>query len=250
MADPGPGSFRFNNAAFASITAAAFDDQSAAPGNPDVSAAVLAWDDSTNPGNRGLLLIKKASAPQNFMLFRVSGASVDNAGWTQLALAPIATAGAFSNGDLCSTEFSATGDFAGAASESANGLVDQATNAEIRSAAPGAHAIMAEDLETAAAQVALADTATVAVDWDAGINFTLTVAGNRTIGNPTNGQPGTHRTIMVQGNNATDRTLAFSNQFLGELPTIADCDNARWYLLTMYCHSVTHFVVSAKRANG
>jgi hypothetical protein len=54
----------------------------------------------------------------------------------------------------------------------------------------------------------------------------------------------------VQGNDATDRTITFGNQFLGEVPTITDCDNGRWYLLSIYCHGTTHFVASAKRANG
>jgi hypothetical protein len=105
-------------------------------------------------------------------------------------------------------------------------------------------------IETASAGVALADAATVALDWDAGINFTLTVTANRVIGNPTNGQPGTWRTILVQGNDATDRAITFGNQFLGELPTITDADNTRWYLLMIYCVSASHFVVSSKKANG
>jgi hypothetical protein len=136
------------------------------------------------------------------------------------------------------------------ATESASGIVDMATEAEIYSAASGAHALMAADLETAAAGVALTDAATVAVDWDTGINFTLTVTANRAIGNPTNGQPGTWRTILVQGNDTTDRTLSFGNQFLGELPTITDCDSGRWYLLLIHCVSATHFTVSSKKANG
>jgi hypothetical protein len=134
------------------------------------------------------------------------------------------------------------------ADETNTGVVDMATNAEIRAAASGAHAIMAEDLETAAADVALTDAATVAVDWDAGINFTLTVTANRVIGNPTNGQEGTWRTILVQGNDGTDRTITFGNQYLGELPVITDCDSGRWYLLMIFCVNSAHFVVSSKRA--
>jgi hypothetical protein len=109
MADPGNGGFRLNNAALASVTAAAFDDLSAATGNPDVSAAVLSWDDSTNTTNRGTILIKDVAAPQNFALYRITGASVDNAGWTQLALAHVASAGSFTNGNPCSIEFSPSG---------------------------------------------------------------------------------------------------------------------------------------------
>jgi len=134
--------------------------------------------------------------------------------------------------------------------ESAAGFVEMATDAEIRSAATGAKAVMAQDLETASALVALTDAGTVAVDWDAGINFSLTVTANRAIGNPTNGQPGTWRTILVQGDDTTDRTITFGAQYLGEVPTITDCDSGRWYLISIYCVTSSHFVASSKRAKG
>jgi hypothetical protein len=252
MADPGTGDLRLNNASLSSVTAIAVDDLSALSGNPDVSAVVLSWDDSTQTSNRGTLTIKKASNPANFAVYRISGASTDNSGWTQLAVTHIASAGSFSASDLLVLEFSRSADnyTLATASESVEGGVEMATNAEIRAATSGAKAIMAEDLETAAAGVALSDAATVAVDWDTGINFTLTVTANRAIGNPTNGQPGTWRTILVQGNDTTDRTITFGNQYLGEVPTITDCDSGRWYLLTIHCVSASHFVVSSKRANG
>lgn len=66
----------------------------------------------------------------------------------------------------------------------------------------------------------------------------------------TNGQPGTWRTILVQGNDGTDRTITFGNQYLGDVPAITDCDSVRWYLLMIFCVSTSHFVISAKRAKG
>lgn len=131
---------------------------------------------------------------------------------------------------------------------------DAASVADVRSAAAAtaldAQVLTAPLLESAAAGVALTDAATVAVNWDNAINFTLTVTANRVIGNPTNGQPGTWRTILVQGNDATDRVITFDTQFLGEIPVITDADSGRKYLLMIYCVSTTHFVVSAKRAQG
>jgi hypothetical protein len=41
-------------------------------------------------------------------------------------------------------------------------------------------------LNTAAALVALTDATTVAIDWTAGINFSLTLTTNLILGNPTN----------------------------------------------------------------
>lgn len=136
------------------------------------------------------------------------------------------------------------------ADETDSGVLDLATDAEIRAAATGAHAITAADLETAAAFVALTDAAPVAVDWDTGINFSLTVTASRQIGNPTNGQPGTTRRILVQASTSTDRTITFGNQFLGEVPVITDCDDTKWYMLYLECITASHFAVSAKRVNG
>ena len=83
------------------------------------------------------------------------------------------------------------------ATTAAAGLVELATVAELRSAPTRDKALVAEHIEAASAAVALADAATVALNWDAGINFTLTVTASRVIGNPTNGQPGTWRTVLA-----------------------------------------------------
>lgn len=253
MADPGAGDFRLNNATLSSVTAAAVDDLSALTGNPDVSAVVLSWDDSTQTSNKGTLLIKKASAPQNYAVYRISGASTDNSGWTQLALTYVSHAGSFTAADLCVVEFFAASDtfVLPTAAETTEGGVEMATSAEMYSAATGAKAIMAQDLETTAAFVALTETGgSVAVDWDTFINGSVTVDQNSAIANPTNGQPGTFRHIYVIGNDATDRTITFGNQFLGEVPTITDCDSTRAYLLSIMCITSTHFTVSAKKALG
>lgn len=140
----------------------------------------------------------------------------------------------------------------GAATTGVAGLVTLATDTEIRAGAGGAanDVITANSLTSAAALVVLTDAATVALDWNAGINFQLIVAGNRVLGNPTNGKPGTWRTIMLQGNDATLRTLTFGVNYLGEVPTIVDATNAKFYLLSIYCVTTGHFVVSSKRALG
>jgi hypothetical protein len=49
----------------------------------------------------------------------------------------------------------------------------------------------------------------------------------------------------VQGNDAIDRTITFGNQFLGDIPVITDCDNTKWYDLTIKCITTLHFTVVA-----
>jgi len=136
-----------------------------------------------------------------------------------------------------------------AATDESSGVVELATSAEVAAAAEN-KVLTAGHLETAAESVALTDASTVAVDWTAAVNFTLTVTDDREIGNPTNGIPGTSRTILVQGDDSTDREITFDTEFLGDVPTITDCDDGTWYLLTIFCIAVDHFVVSKKRAKG
>jgi hypothetical protein len=102
--------------------------------------------------------------------------------------------------------------------------VDYATVAETRAAATGDKVFTTDLIEAAAAFVALTDAETVAVDWDNAINFSLTLGGNRTLGNPTNGQPGTWRTFIITQDGTGSRTLAFGDQYHfegGTTPTLS-----------------------------
>lgn len=135
-----------------------------------------------------------------------------------------------------------------ASSTSAAGTVEKATAAEVYSAATD-KGLTADLIESASAEVTLTDGASPAFDWDAGINRVWTMAANRACPNPTNGQPGTYRTIRVIGNDATNRTLTFGTQYEGDLPTLTDIDNAKQYLLYVRCITSTHFVVSAQNAS-
>lgn len=189
-----------------------------------------------------------------FLATTISLSGVDIHGATELASATMALTDELPFYDLSATAnkritmSNVIGSFV--MSESQAGFGEMATHAEIWAATTGAKALMAEDLETAAAAVSLTDASTVAINWDNGINFEVTITANRILGNPTNGQPGTTRTVYVVGDSSTDRTLTFGNQYLGEVPTLTDIDNGRHYLLTIFCRSASHFIVSAKRAVG
>lgn len=109
MADPGTGEIRFNDASLASATAIAINDATAESGNPDVSAVILTWDDSAS-AIRGTLTIQNTSAPENFAVYSITGASTDNTGWIELAVTYVSSSGSFTAGDLLSVLFSRTGD--------------------------------------------------------------------------------------------------------------------------------------------
>ena len=107
MADPGDGIVRFNNATPASVTAIAIDDTSADSGNPDISAEIISWDDST-AAIKGRLIFREIGSPQNFYIYSLTGLT-DNAGWSELAVTHVAGNGTFADADNLSVEFQRTG---------------------------------------------------------------------------------------------------------------------------------------------
>lgn len=212
-------------------------------GTGDVTAAANIADNALVVGDGGTKGIKAhASGPPGDAAFKNTGTTAGTvaAGDDSRIVNSVPNSRAVSAG----TGLSGGGDLSADRTLS----VDKASDANVRAAA--ADKVLTADLiETASALVALSDAATVDVDWDAGVAFSLTVADNRTIGNPTNGQPGTFRVITVQGNDGTDRTLSFGNQFKGDLPAITDCDSATWYDLYLRCITTTHFTVTAHKSN-
>ena len=110
-ADPGTGTLRLNHGTIGSASAIFIDDADA--NSADVSAFLLTWDDSTNTGDRGQIYITKKSAPANFAIFKVSGASTDASGYVKLAVTYVASNGSFANADPIAVEFNRTGNVGG-----------------------------------------------------------------------------------------------------------------------------------------
>lgn len=103
MADPGSGIIRFNNATPASVTAIAVDDNNSSA--QDISAYVIAWDDSTST-NKGTLTIKQGTSLAIYTITTLT----DNAGWTELAVTYVSGAGTFSDATATFVTFLRTGD--------------------------------------------------------------------------------------------------------------------------------------------
>jgi hypothetical protein len=133
------------------------------------------------------------------------------------------------------------------ASQTAAGIVEQATNAETQTGtdtdryitpanltakeatvaelrANTADRIITTDIAySALAEVTLTDAATVAVDMDTGINFVVTLAGNRALGNPTNTEVGKTGRIRVVQDGTGTRTLSYESSWEfagGSAPTL------------------------------
>ena len=60
---------------------------------------------------------------------------------------------------------------------------------------------------------ALTDASTIAVDFDVGQNFTVTLAGNRALGNPTNVTPGQTGSIFITQDGTGSRTLSYGTSW-------------------------------------
>jgi hypothetical protein len=126
-------------------------------------------------------------------------------------------------------------------------LDDIASDAQVRGATIGDHGLVASHLESASAPVALTDQATIGLDWKSGFNFTVTLGGNRTLGNPSNGIPGTWRTVQVTQDANGTRTLDYGNQYvfpggLVRKPVIGT-GNGAVSRISIYCRATNLFEV-------
>jgi hypothetical protein len=131
-----------------------------------------------------------------------------------------------------------------AATTSATGVVEEATDAEVR-ASTDSKFLDACHLNTAAAYVTLTDGASIAVDWSTFINGTVTLGGNRTLANPTNEVVGQWRFIEVVQDGTGSRTLSFGSEYDfpgGSAPTLSTGAN-EIDTLAIHCRSTTKYYV-------
>lgn len=105
-----------------------------------------------------------------------------------------------------------------------------ATAAQYRAGTSGNLALTPAQVWAAAALVTLTQAATIPVDMSAGINFTTTMTGNRTLGTPSNAKPGQSGVIEILQDGTGGRTLAFASGWVfagGTPPTLSTAANAR-----------------------
>ena len=97
--------------------------------------------------------------------------------------------------------------------------------------------------------VALTDAATIAVDLSLGNNFSVTLAGNRTLGDPTNVTAGQSGVIVVTQDGTGSRTLAYAGtkwKFAGgTAPTLTAGSGGAVDVLAYYVESATRITVTS-----
>lgn len=96
--------------------------------------------------------------------------------------------------------------------------------------------------------VGLTDAATIAVDLSLGNNFSVTLGGSRTLGDPTNVTAGQSGVIVVTQDGTGGHTLAYGGtkyKFVGgTTPVVTDTAGAV-SVLAYYCESTTRITVTA-----
>ena len=99
-----------------------------------------------------------------------------------------------------------------------------ATVAQLLAGASSAVAVTPAALIAAAAPVALVDAATITPDLATGINFTVTLGGNRILANPANAQPGASGVVIVSQDGTGSRALAYGSawKFPGGAPVLSN----------------------------
>lgn len=173
-------------------------------------------------GDRILLKNQSAGAENGIYIVAASGAparATDAGSSTELVNAAVWVSEGTANADhlyVCTTNAPITVDttaltwvnpFAAAATTFA-------TAAEFRAGDEAAKALSPDNVFDAAAFVALTDGATVTPDFDAGFNFTWTIAGNRTLANPSNAKEGQTGCIQItQDGTGTRLISAYGNQY-------------------------------------
>ena len=98
-----------------------------------------------------------------------------------------------------------------------------ATAAEIWGGTNATHPVTPAGIAAASAPQPLVDATTIAPDLSAGLNFTVTLAGNRTLANPANAQPGDNGLIVITQDGTGSRALAYGAawKFPGGAPVLS-----------------------------
>lgn len=106
--------------------------------------------------------------------------------------------------------------------------VAEATDAAIWTGASASNRLSPRRLYTSSVEQLLTDAATITPDFSAGINFGVTLGGNRTLANPVNTKSGQQGTIIITQDATGSRTLAYGAnwKFVANLSTLSTAANS------------------------
>ncbi len=135
-----------------------------------------------------------------------------------------------------------------AATTSATGVVELAEDSEVASSTAG-KVLTADNIEGASDYVAITSSSNLmALDWDAGVNRSVTLGEDTELSNPTGGQPGTWRRIKFTQDGTGTRAITYGTnyKFAGgsaNAPALS-AGAGEVTILDIYCDTTTSFFVS------
>jgi hypothetical protein len=89
----------------------------------------------------------------------------------------------------------------------------EATSSQMWAGTTSAAVVTPKKIFDAAAEITLTDGATITPDFNTGLNFKVTLGGNRTLANPTNAKEGQSGVIVVTQDGTGSRTLSYGTNW-------------------------------------
>jgi hypothetical protein len=89
----------------------------------------------------------------------------------------------------------------------------EATDSQVWTGSSTTTGMTPRRLFTTAAEVSLTDGATITPDFNTGLNFKVTIAGNRSLANPTNAKSGQSGIIVITQDGTGSRTLTYGTNW-------------------------------------
>ena len=202
------------------------------PGAGSNADTLTVGDPGSNPGNLNLksgtsgdgVTVSPTGATFNSasnLTFNFSNSGAGSAA-VQVGGSPVVVSG--NNLSDVGNAATAFGNIKQGATTSATGVIELATAAESKAATATDKAATASNLADYVSPQTLTDAATVALDVSLGVNSKVTLAGNRTLGNPTNLKSGQSGLISITQDATGTRTLAYASNWKfsgGTAPTLS-----------------------------
>lgn len=116
------------------------------------------------------------------------------------------------NGGLSTSGYSWLQSLGSFANKQAAASATEASAADYQGNAAGFKSLTPETVWESTGYVALTDGTTIAVDMSTGFNFSVSIAGNQTLSNPSNAKPGQSGCFKVTASGA-DRTISADTNY-------------------------------------
>ncbi|MCE3285842.1 MAG: hypothetical protein K0R70_2098, partial [Steroidobacteraceae bacterium] len=107
-ADPGSGKLRISSANVTAATSMHINETDRL--GVAIAAILNTWDDSTQPSNKGTIVVHDVAIPTNYVAYHVTGSVVDNGAYKTIPIAHVDHGGTMTDDAVLAVQFTRTGD--------------------------------------------------------------------------------------------------------------------------------------------